>query len=147
MAMNVFSPWMGADLCDPLRDHKLQAVPWGADTKTLVGELYAYVTLARVSINIGRNITQRAEGWMQVGVERLLFLLELGVLPTVDEEAKAVRNLLNAGQLLSDEAGWHLYRLAWYGSAQEQKGRVYYVRERELQLLHKSRELLQADNH
>ncbi|KAI6862250.1 hypothetical protein KC343_g10333 [Hortaea werneckii] len=137
---------MPADLCDPLREHKLLAVPWGDDTNTVIGQLYTYVTLARVSLNIGRNITQSAQGWMRVGVERLLFLLQLGFLPLVDDEAKAIRRLVNAGQLLSDDAGWHLYKLAWYGSAQEQKGRIYCVREREMQLLRQSRELLQADD-
>ncbi|KAI6904301.1 hypothetical protein KC318_g1877 [Hortaea werneckii] len=139
---NVFWPWVGADLCDPDRDHKLHAVPWGND---IIGDIYGYLTLARVSLNIGRNITPRAEAWMQIAVEKLLQLLDFGILPTIDDEAQAVRRLLQAGQLLSDEAGWHLYRLAWEGSGPEEKPGVYCVRERELQLLRRSREFLQLD--
>ncbi|KAI7339043.1 hypothetical protein KC315_g1456 [Hortaea werneckii] len=144
MAANAFWPWVGADLCDPLRDHKLQAEPWGQDTSTLVGSLYVYLTLARCSIMIGRTITPRANGWMQVAVERLLLLLDLGILTTIADEAKAVRRLLGAGRLLSDDAGVHLYRLAWYGSGTpEERGQVYCVRERELQLLNRARGIFQ----
>ena len=142
---NVFWPWVGADLCDPDRDHKLHAVPWGIDINTLVGELYAYTTLARVSLMIGRNITLRAEAWMQIAVEKLLEVLDLGSLPIITDEAQAVRRLFQAGQLLSDDAGWHLYRLAWEGSGPEEKPGLYCVRERELQLLRRSREFLQLD--
>ena len=142
---NVFWPWVGADLSDPDRDYKLHAEPWGIDINTLVGELYGYLTLARVSLNIGRNITPKAEAWMKIAVDRLLYLLEPGVTLTIHDEAQAVRRLLQAGQLLSDDAGWNLYKLAWHGSEPEEKGGVYCVRERELQLLRRSREFLQLD--
>lgn len=142
---NAFWPWVGADLSDPDRDYKLHAVPWGIDVNTLIGEIYGYLTLARVSLNIGRNITPRAESWMNFAVDRLLHLLEPGVTPTMIDEAQAVRGLLQAGQLLSDDAGWHLYKLVWYGSRAEEKPGVYCVRERELQLLRRSREFLQLD--
>ncbi|KAI7214973.1 hypothetical protein KC333_g5718 [Hortaea werneckii] len=142
---NAFWPWVGADLSDPDRDYKLHAEPWGIDITTLVGELYGYLTLARVSLNIGRNITPRAEAWMKVAVERLLYLLEPGATPTIHDEVQAVRSLLQAGQLLSDDAGWHLYKLAWYGSGAEERPGVYCMREREMQLLRRSREFLQLD--
>ncbi|KAI6870006.1 hypothetical protein KC338_g3219 [Hortaea werneckii] len=144
MAPNAFWPWVGADLCDPRRDHKLQAEPWGNDTNTLVGNLYLYLTLARCSIMIGRPITPRAKGWMQVAVGRLLELLDLGQLAEITDEAKEIRSLLHAGRLLSDDAGWHLYKLAWHGSAPEEKGGIYCVRERELQLLNRTREVFRG---
>ncbi|GAB1740494.1 hypothetical protein NU219Hw_g5597t1 [Hortaea werneckii] len=144
MGRNAFELWVLADLCDPLRDHSLQAhVPWAADTKTIISDLYTYVTLARCSIMIGphhhpqgRRLAASRRGSTPIPARAR------GLAPR-RQRSKSLQHLLDTGQLLSDDAGWHLYKLVWHESTAGWEVRVYRVRGRELRLLHRARVILQ----